>query len=220
MRLHNLYIKRYATTAMIIFVIIFILGGIFFMITKVSQTQSDTAVVAADVESLRQRVVKSQSSISLSESQVDRYNKILDQLIPNKEDYFSILYSLEKLSEDTGFNISKYSLNLAQSKAETLTIGIEGSGNTDSFFKFLNDYQFKGGRFITSDRVDIASSDTNVARLTLHFYTYKFNTVVNAKNSLTSKDLQLIESIANKTSIVVKQANNEVVEYPVKNNPF
>jgi hypothetical protein len=178
----------------------------------------------SQVSLLQDQVAKNQASVPLSESEVDRYNQILDQLVPNKEDYFSILYSLENLSNDTGFNITRYSLNLAQSEKNTITIGVEGNGDTDSFLKFLNDYPFKGGRLITSDRVDIQTNGKDsgaTTTLTLHFYTSEIASNDTAVGkTLTQQDLDFIKTIASKTSFKVKQSNNQIVEYPVKDNPF
>ena len=111
---------------------IFVIGGVFYMASKVLEVKNSIDTTKTEVDTLKEKVVSNQSSVHLSESEVDKYNSILDQLIPQREDYFSILYSLETLSTDTGFNITKYSLNLSQSQKDTITIGIEGNGNTDS----------------------------------------------------------------------------------------
>ena len=43
---------------------------------------------------------------------IDNYYDLVSALIPESENYFSIIYTLSNLSELTNFNISSYSINL------------------------------------------------------------------------------------------------------------
>jgi hypothetical protein len=196
-----------------------VIGGVIFMVSEDVKEKRHMDDVNGEIADLQSKVFAVNANIHLTESEVDKYTNIMNQLIPDKEDYFSILYALEMLSEESGFKITKYSINVATSTKDNLSIGVEGQGDTDSFLKFLNDYKFKGGRLITNDQIDITSKDTNTVQLTLNFYnkTAPQEEVKNA--TLTSQDLQLIETIADKTSIL-KKNGDQIVEYPVKSNPF
>ena len=57
---------------------------------------------------------------TLTEDQIVVYNKILTTLIPETEDYFSIIYALETISQNTGFSIVSYTINLSNTSRKTV----------------------------------------------------------------------------------------------------
>src|SRR3990170_753339 len=89
-----------------------------------------------------------------NEVDLDYINQILTQLIPSEENYFSIVAALEKLSLDTNFIISAYNINVDKSNQEKLSLVIEGEGDPNAFLKFLQEYNYTGGRLITIDQID------------------------------------------------------------------
>lgn len=70
---------------------------------------------------------------------IDDFNKVLAMIIPETEDYFSIILALERLSQQTGFVIYKYNINLLSSNRDKIALVIEGEGDAKSFLQFINE---------------------------------------------------------------------------------
>ncbi|MCX7956070.1 MAG: hypothetical protein N2593_03150 [Patescibacteria group bacterium] len=154
--------------------------------------------------------------------------KILNTLLPNIEDYFSIIYSLERLSIKTGFTIVNYSIDTSQIFSNRLKISAEGIGDSQSFLNFLNEYNFSGARLITSDKVEFNNEKSGLIKINLTFY-HKNN-----KQNFQNTDQQYsnleknidnilidIEKIKQKVNFdFLANEENIIVNPPKKSNPF
>lgn len=155
---------------------------------------------------------------------LDRLNKLLFFLIPNEEDYFSIILSLEKIAKKTNFLITGYSLNLKNSSPNRLSIAISGKGDRNAFFNFIKDYKFAGGRLITIDRIQYSESNLNPdQKINLNFYSGRKET----KDSfirLDNNDIELINKIQSSINldeeIIASEEGQKNFEYETKTNPF
>ncbi len=206
----------------IVFLVILIVFVSKFSVDRLIESNKKTKLLKADIIELEKKVKLYQTSIPSSDK-LDEDINLLNSLIPNIEDYFSVIYSLEKLSQKTGFLIVDYSVNIQKSTTNKLRLIVTGMGDSVSFLKFLEDYKFGGGRLITSDKIELNSQISESIKLDLTFY--------NKSANLNSKDVAItdgkifeeLETIKQKVSFDFNQ-NLPVEEldtvYPRKNNPF
>lgn len=151
---------------------------------------------------------------------LDEDIRILRSLIPDSENYFTIVYSLEELSNQTNFIITSYSLNLANSNPDKISITINGSGDQEAFLRFLENYNFAGGRLITAEKIDFNQNQPGGSNIVLNFYNKK----VSSKEELNvdyEKVLRKIAEIRPKVNISLQNTEDNISGvYPVKTNPF
>lgn len=181
------------------------------------------------INSLNQDLTKLQAKANLLNSNIplseglDQDVKFLNSLIPNIEDYFSIIYALEKLSQKTGFLITSYNINIEKSTPDKLRLNIGGIGDSKSFLDFLNQYNFGGGRLITSDKIELSPQFSGVIKIDLTFYNK--NTVGSENLNLPTDDkiFKEIEALKQKVNFDFNEKLNEESldsNYPKKSNPF
>lgn len=104
---------------------------------------------------------------------LDDLIKTLAQLIVEKEDYFSIVKTLDILSAKTGFYISNYSIDQDKLKTEKINLQVSGLGSSQDLLNFLKEYNFGGGRLVTSDNIDYKSDIQGVIKINLTLYNKK-----------------------------------------------
>lgn len=184
---------------------------------------SDTKIkqLNTDISELEKKVELYQTSIPSSDK-LDEDIKLLNTLIPNIEDYFSIIYSLEKLSQDTGFIITDYIVNVGKSTENKLRLTVTGVGDSNTFLKFLNDYRFGGGRLITSDKIELSPQLSDSLQLNLAFYNKSVNLSEQDVVATDKKMFKELEAIKQKVNFVFTETASEEADltYPVKGNPF
>jgi len=152
--------------------------------------------------------------------------KILNQLVPEEEDYFSILYALETLSKKTGFQITAYSINLSSSNNERLNLTVKGNGDVNTFLNFLKEYNVGGGRLITANNLALNPQQAAGFKIDLTFYHKKNINVDNKDLNLISINTDLIKKIKEifeKTEIILKKSSSETTintNYSRKSDPF
>lgn len=163
-------------------------------------------------------------NVFLTQDSLDSTVKILNELIPNSEDYFSVIYSLEKLSRETNFVVSTYTINLKSSTPEKLKLSISGVGDRNAFLKFLSEYNFGGGRLITSDKIELTPQISGQINVNVTFYSKKTNLSQNQQTSKISPTLLSdLQKLKQKIQVDLKTATNEGeldLNYPRKTNPF
>jgi hypothetical protein len=161
------------------------------------------------------------AGVPLNRSDVDQYTQMLSQLIPENEDFFSILTALENLSLQTGYHVVKYSITPSTTADQKLDLQIQGIGNADAFLNFIRSYPFSGGRFITSDSVTFNSKEASTSTLDLTFYSQKTSSLSEVNKKLSPRDIQLLESIKSKTIITAPQPEaSGSGAYTTKTDPF
>lgn len=185
------------------------------------ESKNDFDVLIEEVKLLKNRSDTLQYNKTLTEDQIVVYNKILTSLIPETEDYFSIIYALETISQNTGFSIVSYTINLSNVSREKLSINIEGRGNPEDFKRFLGAYKYIGGRLITSERIEFSGVNFTNTRVSLNFYSKKFTFNESVLPQLTKGDVSKLEEIKKKIKISFKENSEpKKEEYEVKDNPF
>lgn len=208
----------------IICFIIFLFLGLYLLIFQIS-TFNDKKT---QIETLKKEVQKLKNSktiiASFKRSEINSLFSTLNLLIPDKEDYFSIVATIENLSKITDYKINTYNVAFNSNSKEKITIQIDGEGSLSEFLLFLQKYQYDGGRLITIDRINF-TNDRFKSNLTLNFYTKAIS--VSDKNELkkiSNENIVLYKKIAKANEVLIKQLNTTDEELPdnnvSKSNPF
>ncbi len=187
---------------------------------KISTLQNDIAALT------KKRDLISNLNQTSSEN-LDNDAKLLTLLIPSAEDYFSIISSLDTLSQKTGFKITSYTIDLKNSTSSKLVLSVTGAGDQQSFFNFLKNYKVGGGRLITSDKIAYTPDINGSTTLTLNFYTDKIS-LSGTNQSSPNTDFaifeQQLQTLRSKVDLSLLQtsslANITEQEYLKKNSPF
>lgn len=205
-----------------IFILISILMTINIGLTENAKYKIKIALLEEENIDLMNKVTLMNASIPASEK-LDEDIRFLNMLIPNSEEYFSVIYALEKLSQKTGFIITNYSVNVSKSTTEKLRISVTGEGNSQSFVDFLKNYNFSGGRLITSDKVQLDPNFTGTIIIDLTFYSKKTISKNSLEMSPSSKIYDEIELLKKKVDFSFEDSlsvETAVIDYPKKTNPF
>lgn len=191
-------------------------------ITENFNYEKKISTLKTELNQLQNKVTLMNTAIPSSEK-LEEDLGFLNKLIPNIEDYFSIVYSLEKLSQKSNFIITSYSVVVGKSIPGKLKLDVTGMGDSQAFIDFLKNYNFGGGRLITSDKIQLDPNFFGTIKIDLTFYT---------KNVSTSKDLEIepdgkifkeLEALKSKVNFVFESsaASSEAnFNYPRKSNPF
>jgi len=181
------------------------------------------------IDSLKSENIKLMNKVTLMNSTIpgseklDEDVKLLNTLIPNAEDYFSIIYTLEKLSQKSNFIITSYSVNVGKSTSEKLRISVNGVGDNQSFIDFLKNYNFSGGRLVTSDRVQIDPNFSGSVIIGLTFYSKKTGAQKELEMSPNINIYKELESLKAKVNFSFDNGPataSPSLDYPKKSNLF
>lgn len=187
---------------------------------SLKDSKGDLDILREEVNLLKNRSDTLKYNKSITEDQITVYNQILSSLIPEYEDYFSIIYALETISQKTGFSIVAYTINLSNSTQEKLSINIEGKGDIEAFKQFLNSYEFMGGRLVTSEKIEFSGANFANTKVGLNFYSKKFSFNETVVPQLTQKDIDKLEAVKNKIQVSFTPDKSNSSDYTTSNNPF
>lgn len=175
-----------------------------FQVVSVNQ-QIDDARFQRD--KLYQEISYFKVARDLATEDVETYNSMLLQLIPEIEDYFSIIASLERLSIYTGIDISRYSISLADANSDKFALSILGTVPPELFQTFLDNYQYGTGRLVTIESISYTTSEQNNVRLTLNLYSRKVTTSNLVRvGSLSREDMDLMTEVQSKMRLGEQRA--------------
>lgn len=201
------------------FLLILIITTIKLSLDKINLGKSRINILKTDINQLNKKVKLYQESIP-STDKLDEDIKLLNRLIPNVEDYFSVIYALDKLSEKTGFLIINYSVNVKKSTSDKLRLTVNGIGDSEAFLRFLEEYQFSGGRLITSDKIELNPEMSGTIKLNLTFYNKAVKPGNEEITMTDSKIFDKLESIKEKVSFDFDEEERIDLDYPKKNSLF
>jgi len=221
----NPYIKSLLreNSAYIILNIVLVVVLIVFSIYNfhlIPDKQNDIARKEGEITELQKRLNVLNSPFATNDKELNSSLELLNSLIPSSEDYFSIISVLEELSSKTNFIIDSYVINLASSNTNKLQLTIDGKGDQESFIKFLKEYNFGGGRLITSSNIKLSSKFAGSMVLTITFYNKPLAPGTQLPLSLSNEDQAEIEELKNKVSFTIKEEKTEDSSYSKKSNPF
>lgn len=195
-------------------------AAVYFLLGKLSENQLVIEEGRKEVAELENKQQLIAAATSQNPKRLSEDVRILQGLIPDSEDYFSIVYALDELSKKTGFVINEYTINLAKSSSTKLSIIVAGVGDAETFIKFLKDYNVGGGRLITAEQIELNAKDVDTFKLTLNFYTKKVSEAESA-NLNYNKALSDFDKIKDKVTFLISPEDVSSDEaYPVKSNPF
>lgn len=213
--------------------IYYIVGNIFIfvlIIITIKTGLSEIANYKRKIASLETENIELMNKVTLMNSAVpeseklDEDVKFLNTLIPDAEDYFSVIYSLEQLSKKTNFIITSYSVNVKASTTDKLKINVTGVGDSQSLINFLKDYNFSGGRLITSDKVQLDPNFSGSIIINLTFYNKKTTAANKLEMSVKSSTYKELEDLKNKVNFNFDGTNSiaeaSSLDYPKKSDPF
>lgn len=213
--------------------IYYIIGNIFIFIliiitiktgfTEIANYKRKITTLETENIELMNKVTLMNSAVPESEK-LDEDVKFLNTLIPDVEDYFSVIYALEQLSKKTNFIITSYSVNVKASTTDKLRINVTGVGDSQSLINFLKDYNFSGGRLITSDKVQLDPNFSGSIIINLTFYNKKTTAANNLEMSVKSSTYKELEDLKNKTNFSFESndvaSGSSTLDYPKKADPF
>jgi hypothetical protein len=204
-----------------VFMLLFLIVFIFY--AKFNEQKKDVELMDGEVKMLKNRFDTLKYNKSLTEDQIKDFNKLLASLVPETEDFFSIIYALEEISTVSRFAITDYTIDIGRSNVERLTLTVEGKGDTEAFLTFLKEYQFAGGRLVTSDKIQYGGESSANTKIMLNFYSkrFTFNESVQVPQ-LSKEEIAKLESIKQKIKFQFSSAVYQSVDtdYTTKNNPF
>lgn len=208
----------------LIFFVLAILSP-FFIFQKFADNNKRLALLRSDILSTTSDKRAISTLASQSESNIQLDIQLLNSLIPDSEDYFSIISSLDELSNKTNFKILSYSISSASlEQSDKLPLQIAGIGNIQAFINFLKTYNFGGNRLITLDKIEFKPKEgENVYNLSVTFYHKSIGTKAQKVPDLLTlqKSLKRLNELKDKVGIIYKQEEAPSNDsYPVKSNPF
>lgn len=206
-----------------LFVFILLCVIVFIFYARFNKQKAEVELLTNKVQLLKERYDTLKYNTSLSQDQIKEYNALLTHLIPEAEDYFSIIYALEKISSVSQLAITDYTVNVSKTDREQLTLTVDGKGDPESFLTFLEEYQFAGGRLVTSDKIQYGGGVAGNVRIALSFYSKRFipNESTTASR-LSEKEIAKLETIKQKVKFEFSAGDSSSVstDYSTKTNPF
>lgn len=205
-----------------VFIFILIIITVRIGLTENSSYDKKITALKTELNQLQDKVNLMNTTIPSSDK-LDEDLKFLNTLIPNIEDYFSIIYSLEKLSQKTNFIITSYTVSVGDSTSETLRLSVTGTGDSQSFINFLKNYNFGGGRLITSDKVQLDPNFFGSIKIDLTFYTKSVSADKNLEFVSDYKFFEELETLKSKVNFSFSNntaTNSADFNYQKKANPF
>ena len=205
-----------------VFIFILIIIAVRIGLTENSSYNKKISSLKIELNQLQNKVNLMNTTIPSSD-RLDEDLNFLNTLIPNIEDYFSIIYALEKLSQKSNFVITEYTVNVEKSTAEKLKLSVTGIGESQSFINFLKDYNFGGGRLITSDKIQLDPNFFGSIKIDLTFYSKNVPTGKNLELAPDYKFFEELETLKSKVNFSFSNntsTNSADLNYPKKTNPF
>jgi len=219
--LYQLISKNLVYLISTVLIFIFFLLSIKIGLGKISTLDTKNKSLTTDINALQTKYSLLNNPLILEEN-LDEDIVFLNQLIPNSEDYFSIIYALENLSQKTNFNIVSYNINLSSSTKNRLKLLVSGIGDINSFMNFLETYNFAGGRLITAEKISLSPQIPNLIGINLTFYNKKISYNSQAQVKVNENIFEKISTLKKKVSFNFTQNAEENLDlsYPRKSNPF
>lgn len=208
-----------AVALCLVVLVFFFLNRLDYYNQGIQSEQTKTSDLKSKVD-----IINYQQQVSGEGFDFDKLNVLMSRLVPDKEDYFSIIVALETLAQKTNFYITNYEIGLSSDNkvSNEISLTILGQGNQDQFLQFLKDYNFSGNRLITISNVNFNNSGKIEARLDVTFYNGKNLLGDNAiTQRLTQSDKNLLRTIEDKVSFTLNDQDTTTnIDYETKQNPF
>lgn len=219
------YLIKQNLVYFVIFTVMMLIGAIIipFFISQINKSSVDLDKAKVETSALQTKQQALQTVINENGEEIDQDLELISKFIPDSEDYFSMIYALEKLSQSSGFIINNYTVNLTKSSANKLSLTVTGVGDSNSFLELLRTYNYAGGRLITAEKIGIDPLQTSGVNLDLNFYNEKPTIDPNEKLDFQASIDELDELRAKVKYSLVDESVVKPVEstdYPTKSSLF
>lgn len=225
----NYYIlKSLKANSIYILALILVVGLLVYILIVWTSEYSDNAdqiqSAQLEIEKLQKRKKNLENLISSNFTEVKEFNLILNKLIPDTEDFFSVIYALEKISQETNFLISKYVINLSSATSDRFSLSVNGDGDIEAFYNFLDKYNFGSGRLITMNNFDFNNTGIQYS-LNLTFYNKEIPKEFVELGSIPTKNIAFMREVKSKVEFLLKspqtsQDTPDDFQYPTTQNLF
>lgn len=209
--------------SMVVFIIILFIT--LFSFNNLQSTKEKNSQLSQEISTLKNRRDNILVNLKTLNENGDfkNYNQVLGMLVPESEDYFSIIYTLQQISQESGLAIEEYVVSIGRSTNEKTSISISYVDDQASFMKFLDLYQYSGGRLVTIPKINWKSDSSGKTKILLNFYSKKFIPLNEEVFRISKVEQNKVKDILSKIKINVvnQEATPETdVEYETKDNPF
>jgi uncharacterized protein YeeX (DUF496 family) len=94
-----------------------ILGLVMFTVFFINRNEaykSETSTLETEIDDLKNKanLIDYKEKIIQDDLDIDQINSIVSTLVPDSEDYFSVIVALDEISKKTNFIITNYVINL------------------------------------------------------------------------------------------------------------
>lgn len=213
--------ENYLYVVFDLILIVLIIFSITYSLSNFLNNKATAVNLSQEIQTLKNKITLLNSTPDSRQLESDL--KLLNMLVPNAEDYFSIIYSLDELSKKTNFIIVSYSVNLQKSTSNKLRLTVTGIGDQNALLNFLKDYNFAGGRLITSDKIELTPQQFGGIKIDITFYSKAASVNSNQPATINSQLFEEISRLRSKIEFVIKEGSPESeldLNYPRKPNPF
>lgn len=186
----KLIFKRYFIILFIINSILLILIFLIFFLIRKQEISNKISSLKSENYQLAEKLKILEELDNVNINDVENY---LNNVIPNQDNIFTIISSLNELSKNSGIIISNYEIKNTNVNSDKIKIKINFI--TNDVLKFLEEYQKKSKRLIIITDVEI-KPDQEKHTLVLNFLNYQFGTKIDF--NLGTRDIKTIKQIYNK----------------------
>ncbi len=208
--------------AYILIPLVFIFSVLFFY-NQYTKNAASINSLNSDNKGLKTKIdfIQYKGTLITSGMDINHLNQVFSQLVPDREDYFSILIGLSNLSTQSNFLITNYTVNIDRALPNRISISVEGQGDSTTFLNFLRNYNFGSGRLITIGKIEYSVETLSGSKIIVNFYSGKAETVPEDQIVFSPKDQQLLADIATKVQIqLAAPSEASQAAYPTKALPF
>lgn len=195
-------IKRFILNANFLPIALFIvmdfvlLGFIIYLGLNAWNLYNDLELKKSNLEGTKQTANLIKNNKALLEENIDKYNDMLNQLIPDEESYFKVIAAFEQLGAKTGVNIESYSINLDDTTEEKLSLELTVSGTRENVEQMFRDYNFVSGRLITNEKMMVSFDDGASTTFTVNLIHRPFvSSDSQTTETITQEDVDFLEEI-------------------------
>lgn len=187
--------KRVYPTLIIVVADLLLLGGLIYFGFHLRTTYQNMIAAEDEVQQMKSTITLIRNNQSIFDGRITEYNELLEQLIPDQESYFSVISTLEQLSAKTGVFIESYSVNLGSTTEEKLTLSVTLTGTSESILNFIQEYNYLGGRLLTTESLDFNPEKLDQMTVSLNFYHNEFKDTVSSDSRVTRQDLEKLDAV-------------------------
>ena len=187
--------KNVYPTVIVVTLDVILLGILIFYGFKLQSRYDEMLATEEKVQKMKATITLIRNNRNLFSGDTEKYNTILESLIPEEESYFNVITALENLTQKTGVVIDSYSVNLSSTTEEKLTLKVDITGDETSIQKFIQEYKYASGRLITTEEMEINSEKLDSLSFSVNFYHNKFKDTVSPDSKVMKADLIKLDEI-------------------------